>query len=100
MKSLYDLHCPASDIAPQARELYRSNLVRYIADASNRPVPSQCLSYTAGAQPVALSHSLLRSVSPLHMARGACTAHAGRTRGLARLRDPAREPRAAGLPGD
>jgi len=65
MESLYDLHYPASDIPPQARELYRSNLVHYIADASYRPVPIHGLSDTAGAQPLDLSHSMLISASPI-----------------------------------
>jgi light-regulated signal transduction histidine kinase (bacteriophytochrome) len=39
MESFLDLHYPASDIPAQARALYASNLVRYIADVGYTPVP-------------------------------------------------------------
>ena len=58
---------PASDIPPQARALYTKNLVRVIADVNAETVPL----ISAGGQQVApvidLSHSWLRSMSPVHV---------------------------------
>jgi light-regulated signal transduction histidine kinase (bacteriophytochrome) len=67
MESFYDLHFPASDIPAQARELYRSNLVRYIADVNYPPVPVIPWLDSINRQPLDMSHSLLRSISPLHI---------------------------------
>jgi len=54
---------PASDIPAQARRLYVVNTLRLIADVRSAPVP------VAGtqAQPLDMSHSVLRSVSPVHI---------------------------------
>ncbi|RYF43651.1 MAG: GAF domain-containing protein [Comamonadaceae bacterium] len=54
---------PASDIPAQARRLYVVNTLRLIADVRSTPVP---LTGTT-AQPLDLSHSVLRSVSPVHI---------------------------------
>jgi two-component system, chemotaxis family, sensor kinase Cph1 len=62
LPSYLDLRFPASDIPAQARELYRLNRLRLIADADYRPVPIE----PAGA-PVDLSLAVLRSVSPVHL---------------------------------
>ncbi|GAB3801830.1 ATP-binding protein [Spirosoma humi] len=61
------LHYPASDIPKQARELYKVNLVRLIADAGS--VPSAILSRPGwpANQPLDLTHSVLRAVSPVHI---------------------------------
>ena len=61
------LHYPASDIPRQARELYKINLVRLIADAGS--VPARVLSQPVWPedQPLDLTHSVLRSVSPVHI---------------------------------
>ncbi len=56
-------HFPASDIPAQARELYRRNLIRYIADASYTPVAL----ISSAAEPIDMSDSHLRSVSPIHL---------------------------------
>ena len=60
------LHYPASDIPAQARELYRRNMLRMIADVNATPVPvlPQC---DAEGRPLDLSLSVLRSVSPIHI---------------------------------
>lgn len=59
-------HFPASDIPPQARELYRRNLLRIIPDSSYEP--AAILSAQAnGQEPLDLSDSILRSVSPIHL---------------------------------
>lgn len=57
---------PASDIPPQARALYTRNLVRIIADVDAEPVGIVVDSARHG-QPVDLSHSWLRSLSPVHI---------------------------------
>jgi light-regulated signal transduction histidine kinase (bacteriophytochrome)/CheY-like chemotaxis protein len=66
MPSFYDLHYPASDIPAQARELYVSNLVRYIADVGYTPVPVLPWLDTVRLQPLDMSHAMLRSISPMH----------------------------------
>lgn len=58
-------HFPASDIPPQARELYTRNLVRLIADVGDRSVP--ILSHDATLPPLDLSLSWMRSMSPVHV---------------------------------
>lgn len=64
LDSYLDHWFPAADIPPQARELYRTNRIRLIADATYSPVP--ILSHTAGP-PLDLSYAILRSVSPVHL---------------------------------
>lgn len=60
------LHYPASDIPAQARELYRRNLLRVITDVNATPVPIIPQRDESG-QPLDLSLSVLRSVSPIHI---------------------------------
>lgn len=60
------LHYPHTDIPPQARQLYLSNLMRIITDVSYQPVP--ILTIDDGSDKnLDLSHSVLRSVSPIHI---------------------------------
>lgn len=61
------LHYPASDIPKQARELYKVNLVRLIADVDS--TPSRILSEPnwPDDKPLDLTHSVLRAVSPIHI---------------------------------
>ncbi|WP_019986721.1 ATP-binding protein [Rudanella lutea] len=61
------LHYPASDIPRQARELYKTNLVRIIADVGSSPAPILSLPEWPADQPVDLTHSVLRAVSPVHI---------------------------------
>lgn len=56
---------PASDIPAQARRLYVLNTLRLIADVAYQPVP--ILDGGSGSAPLDLSHSVLRSVSPIHV---------------------------------
>ncbi|OZI58014.1 ATP-binding protein [Bordetella genomosp. 1] len=56
---------PAADIPAQARRLYTVNTLRLIADAHYQPV--RILADRADATPLDLSHSVLRSVSPIHI---------------------------------
>ena len=61
------LHYPASDIPKQARELYLRNWTRVIPDASYSPAPIIPAANPLTGQPLDLSFSILRSVSPLHL---------------------------------
>ncbi|HYP83568.1 ATP-binding protein [Variovorax sp.] len=56
---------PASDIPAQARRLYLINTLRLIADVGTAPVP--VLAADGVAAPLDMSHSVLRSVSPIHI---------------------------------
>ena len=56
---------PASDIPAQARRLYILNTLRLIADVGYEPVP--LVADAAQRGPLDLSHSVLRSVSPIHI---------------------------------
>ena len=56
---------PASDIPVQARALYIRNPLRLIADVNDEQVIIDALEPTA--QPLDLSHAVLRSVSPIHI---------------------------------
>ncbi len=60
------LHYPASDIPAQARILYTRNLLRVISDVNATPVPIVPQLHEKG-EPLDLSLSLLRSVSPIHI---------------------------------
>ncbi|TAV90802.1 HWE histidine kinase domain-containing protein [Rhizobium leguminosarum] len=64
--SFLGLHYPASDIPVQARALYLRNLFRIIADIDAVPVPILPPLDEHG-QPLDLSMSVLRSVSPIHI---------------------------------
>jgi light-regulated signal transduction histidine kinase (bacteriophytochrome) len=58
---------PASDIPPQARELYRLNYIRLIPDSDYQPVPLQSLDAALAPTSIDLSLAGLRSVSPVHL---------------------------------
>ncbi len=57
---------PASDIPPQARRQYLLHPIGAIADSSYDPVPLLVGPALAGAAPLDLTYSALRSVSPVH----------------------------------
>lgn len=59
------LHYPASDIPKQARELYKINLTRIIADVNSES--SAVVTFEEDAAPLDLTHSCLRAVSPIHI---------------------------------
>jgi light-regulated signal transduction histidine kinase (bacteriophytochrome)/CheY-like chemotaxis protein len=66
LESYLGLHYPASDIPKQARLLYERNWLRIIPDID--AAPSRIASAAAdAAQPLDLSMSVLRSVSPIHI---------------------------------
>ncbi len=60
------LRYPASDIPPQARRLYMRQRVGTIADADYEPVPLLADTSLDDGTPVDLTHSALRSASPIH----------------------------------
>lgn len=59
------LHYPASDIPKQARELYKINLTRIIADVNTESSP--IVTNQHDTAPLDLTHSELRAVSPIHI---------------------------------
>ena len=61
------LHFPASDIPQQARRLYVLNLIRLIADVNYAPVDLVPPRNPITNAPLDMSHSTLRSVSPIHI---------------------------------
>ena len=68
LPSYLDLRFPASDIPAQARELYRRNRLRIIPDAGYEPVPIVPRLTPGREAPLDLGQSVLRSVSPVHVA--------------------------------
>jgi light-regulated signal transduction histidine kinase (bacteriophytochrome) len=64
--SFLGLHYPAEDIPAQARALYVRNIFRVIADINATPVPITPQLDDKG-NPLDLSLSVLRSVSPIHI---------------------------------
>jgi light-regulated signal transduction histidine kinase (bacteriophytochrome) len=64
--SYLDLWFPASDIPPQARELYRLSRLRLIPDAAYQAVPLEPQLHPETGAALDLSFSVLRSVSPVH----------------------------------
>jgi light-regulated signal transduction histidine kinase (bacteriophytochrome) len=67
LPSYLDLRFPASDIPAQARDLYRRNRLRIIPDADYTPIPIGPTVNAKTGRPLDLSHSVLRSVSPVHL---------------------------------
>ncbi len=65
-ESFLGLHYPATDIPQQAKELYRRNLLRIIPDALSDRIALQPTLNPVTGQPLDLSLSVLRSVSPMH----------------------------------
>ncbi|KMM47263.1 histidine kinase [Cellulomonas sp. A375-1] len=67
LNSFLGLHYPASDIPPQARALYEQSWIRLIADVGYTPAPLVPGVDAATGEPLDLTHSVLRSVSPIHL---------------------------------
>ncbi len=63
LDSWLGLHYPASDIPQQARALYLKNLVRLIGDVNS--VPAEIITFEQ--EPLDLTDSSLRAVSPIHI---------------------------------
>jgi two-component system, chemotaxis family, sensor kinase Cph1 len=60
------LHYPHTDIPPQARELYKRNLLRLIYDIDYTPIPIYTID-DGGDKNLDLSLAILRSTSPIHV---------------------------------
>lgn len=67
MDPFLGLNYPESDIPQQARELYLRNWIRTIPDRRYQPVPLVPTLRPDTKLPLDLSHSFLRSVSPVHL---------------------------------
>ena len=67
LESFLGLHYPASDIPQQARELYRRNWLRTIADIDYVAAPLLPAINPRTRLPIDMSHCALRSVSPIHI---------------------------------
>jgi light-regulated signal transduction histidine kinase (bacteriophytochrome)/CheY-like chemotaxis protein len=64
--SFHGLHFPASDIPAQARRLYARNILRIISDVDDPTVPI-IPSTSPNGEPLDLSMSGVRAVSPIHI---------------------------------
>lgn len=67
MTPFLGLRFPASDIPRQARELYLRNWIRVIPDSHYTPAPLVPQLNPLTGKPLDMSHSALRSVSPIHL---------------------------------
>ncbi|WP_040337928.1 SpoIIE family protein phosphatase [Candidatus Blastococcus massiliensis] len=65
--SFLGLHYPASDIPAQARALYEKNWIRLISDVDYEPAVLQPTAHPVSGEPLDLTYSTLRSVSPIHI---------------------------------
>lgn len=61
------LRYPAGDIPAQARRLYVVNPIRHIANVEDSPVAIEPAIVQTNGKPLDLTHSILRSVSPIHI---------------------------------
>jgi chemotaxis family two-component system sensor kinase Cph1 len=67
LNSFFGLRYPASDIPAQARALYEKNWIRLISDVAYTPSPLIPIENPLTGEPLDLTHSTLRSVSPVHI---------------------------------
>jgi light-regulated signal transduction histidine kinase (bacteriophytochrome) len=67
LETFLGLRYPATDIPLQARRLFVLNQLRFIPDLGYRPAPIEPASGPDAPDPLDLSHSMLRSVSPVHV---------------------------------
>jgi len=65
--SYLNLHFPASDIPPQARELYVVNKIRVLYDRDEDTARLLCRTQQDAETPLDMKHSYLRAMSPLHI---------------------------------
>jgi light-regulated signal transduction histidine kinase (bacteriophytochrome) len=64
---LLGLHYPASDIPQQARAMYLKNWLRFIPDVDYAAAPLVPVRNPNTGRPPNMTHSVLRSVSPIHI---------------------------------
>lgn len=67
LESWLGLHYPSSDIPKQSRDLFLKNRVRTIADVRHEPVAIEPEISPINGEPLDLSNSELRGVSPIHI---------------------------------
>ncbi|MET0591882.1 MAG: ATP-binding protein [Polyangiaceae bacterium] len=67
LETFLGLRYPATDIPVQARRLFTLNRLRFIPDLSYRAVLIEPSCGPEAPDPLDLSHSILRSVSPIHV---------------------------------
>ena len=67
VESFLGLRFPAADIPELARKLYYKNWLRQIVDVNAQPVPIVPFNNPIAQEPIDLSFSTLRSVSPIHI---------------------------------
>lgn len=67
LESFLGLHYPSLDIPEAARELYRQNWLRLLVDIDHQPVEIIPPLHPVSQQPLDLSFSVLRSMSPCHL---------------------------------
>lgn len=67
LSPLLGLYYPATDIPQAARRLFSQNLVRFIPDVNHHAVPLIPSCNPLTSQPLDLSFSFLRTVSPCHV---------------------------------
>lgn len=67
MESWLGLHYPATDIPAQSRALFLKHKVRLISDVHYEPVPIKPEISPLSSQPLDISRSGLRAVSPIHI---------------------------------
>ena len=65
--SYLDSRFPASDIPAQARELYTKNRIRILTDVGAKAVPIMPILNPVTQQPLDMTYSALRSLSPIHL---------------------------------
>lgn len=67
LESFLGLHYPSLDIPEAARELYRQNWLRLLVNIDHQPIEIIPSLHPVSQQPLDLSFSVLRSVSPCHL---------------------------------
>ncbi len=67
LEAFLGLHYPASDIPKQARELFKRSKLRLIPDLRYAPVALQPTLRSDTREPLDMSYSATRSVSPIHV---------------------------------
>ncbi|HKU39986.1 MAG TPA: hypothetical protein VJR89_17620, partial [Polyangiales bacterium] len=67
LETFLGLRYPATDIPVQARRLFALNPLRFIPDLSYQPIPIEPACSVDARDPLDLSQSMLRSVSPVHV---------------------------------
>jgi chemotaxis family two-component system sensor kinase Cph1 len=67
LEPFFGLHYPAADIPRQARDLYKINLVRIIANVHSTAAALVVVDENYADEPLDLTHSTLRAVSPIHI---------------------------------